>query len=179
MCIIQELNRTLTGWQIHPSMNPPCRPSQAEFTHHSSSINSTCVLSVLPNTLCKINHTLNTVNRLWNESGEREVRFLYTRCRRINKYKACLPLYLWIWMIVHVAICECKLRLENRKRWQTPTSTWGPDSSNKFAPDEFWRVLGEKTHIISLSAWVCPHCMELPANLITCFRYAGDCSTLS
>ena len=74
--------RFVSPWILHIDL------SQAEFTHHSSCIRPTSTLSTLPNTLCKINHTLNVVNRLWNENGERVVMFLCIRCGKINKYWA-------------------------------------------------------------------------------------------
>lgn len=153
-------------------MNPPCRPTQGRV--HTHTRGSSCISptsaprNALPNTLCKINHTLNAVNRLWNESGERLVMFLYTR---INKYRAqALPLHLRVWWLCTRLPSTCR---------QTLTNTRAPARWKQTSMGRVLAGLKGQKHIISLSAWVCPLCTEQPANLIKCFKYAVDCSTRS
>lgn len=92
-------------------------------------------LSMLLNTLCKINHT----NRLWNENCERVVMFLYTSCSRINKYWACRPIWLCAWTMLLCAGSPQTTEQAERP-WQVRL-----DQIKKFAPLSFGRLEEKNT----------------------------------
>lgn len=160
----------MTSWILHVDL-----PGQSSHTTLHASTPHPC-WGTLPNTLCKINHTFNAVNRLRDENGERVVMFLCTGCRRINKYRARLPRYLCArWpraQSLHVVTFKFRLHTDNKTRRHIPDKHMGTWSIKQISPSRVLAGMSRKTHLISLSAWVRPLCKRLPANLIIGFKYA-------